>query len=609
LAEYRNPQQDPNSPMDTRRMVMVFAFTFIMMMVAQQFLFKNNKPSPSAQEAAKQQQQQQTAQSSAQPTAAPAVAGAAQKSAAPVKQATAETETIVENDLYKITFTNRGGQVKSWILKKYKDEKGNPLELVHTQAAQEWGYPLSFWTGNSDLTTKLNSAMYVEGEVAGILMGEETAKINVEASQPGSHTLKAPTTIVFEYSDGDLVAKKTFAFQANSYVVNVATEVTHGGAYVTALPAWPAGFGDVTLPATYAQQRIDYEFGDNLERLKPDKKGKEISSGNVIRGPLSWGGALDQYFAAVFLPDKPKEASLVTLRNAIEIPKDAKHPEGDKQKLEVLGAAAGTLNAPVSERLFAGPKDVDVLGSVRANGPEGQPNAGPDLKSTLDFGMFAIIARPLFAWAKWTQQHVVSNWGWCIVVLTVIINLVLLPLRISSMKSMLKMQKVQPQMKAIQDRYKKLKMTDPKRQDMNVEIGELYKKHGINPLGGCLPIVIQMPFLFAFYAMLANVTELRQANWLWIKDLSSPDPWFLIPILVVVTQLILQRMSPSGGMDPQQQKMMNLMMPLMIGFFSYSVASGLGVYWITGVVVMIIQQMIMNRTELGQEIRRVRSGK
>jgi YidC/Oxa1 family membrane protein insertase len=586
LAEYRNPQQDPNSPMDTRRMVMVFAFTFIMMMVAQQFLFKNNKPSPSAQEAAKQQQQQ-VAQP-AQPSSAPTVASTPQKSAASVKQATAETETIVENDLYKITFTNRGGLVKSWILKKYKDEKGNPLELVHTQAAAEWGYPLSFWTWDNDLKTKLNSAMYV-------------------ADQTG--TITGPrSTLNFEFSDGDLVVKKSFTFD-HTYVVDVNTEVTRGGAYVTALPAWPAGFGDVTLPATYAQQRIDYEYGDNLERLKPDKKGKEISSGNVIRGPLSWGGALDQYFAAVFLPDKPKEASLVTLRNAIEIPKDAKHPEGDKQKLEVLGAAAGTLNAPVSERLFAGPKDVDVLGSVRANGPEGQPNAGPDLKSTLDFGMFAIIARPLFAWAKWTQQHVVSNWGWCIVVLTVIINLVLLPLRISSMKSMLKMQKVQPQMKAIQDRYKKLKMTDPKRQDMNVEIGELYKKHGINPLGGCLPIVIQMPFLFAFYAMLANVTELRQANWLWIKDLSSPDPWFLIPILVVVTQLILQRMSPSGGMDPQQQKMMNLMMPLMIGFFSYSVASGLGVYWITGVVVMIIQQMIMNRTELGQEIRRVRSGK
>src|SRR6185369_5474036 len=369
------------------------------------------------------------------------------------------------------------------------------------------------------------------------------------------------------------------------------------------------GFGDVTLPATYAQQRIDYAFGDSLERLKIDKKGKEISSGNVIKTPMSWGGALDQYFAAIFLPEKPKEAVLVTLRNSIEIPKNVKKPEDGTQKMEVLGAAVGTLNGPVRQRLFVGPKDVDVLGSVRANGVDGQPNAGPDLRGALDFGMFAIIARPLFAWAKWTQRNVVSNWGWCIVLLTVVINLVLLPLRVSSMKSMLKMQKVQPQMKAIQDKYKKYKMTDPKRQDMNVEIGELYKTHGINPLGGCLPIVIQMPFLFAFYAMLSNVTELRQANWLWIKDLSSPDPLFIIPILVVATQMILQRMSPSGGMDPQQQKMMNFMMPLMIGIFSWSVASGLGVYWITGVVVMIIQQMVMNRTALGQEIRRVRSGK
>ncbi len=387
------------------------------------------------------------------------------------------------------------------------------------------------------------------------------------------------------------------------------TEVTRGGTPVTALPSWPAGFGDVTLPATYAQQRIDYANGDQVERLKLDKKGKDISGGRVVQGPLSWAGAMDQYFAAIFLPSQPRNAAMATLRNAIEVPKDAKKPDGEKNKLEVLGAAVGVLNAPVHERLFVGPKTVDALDAVHANGLDGQPNAGPDLKATLDFGMFTIIARPLFAWAKWTQQHVVSNWGWCIVVLTVIINLVLLPLRISSMKSMLKMQKVQPQMKAIQDKYKKYKMTDPKRQDMNVEIGELYKKHGINPLGGCLPIVIQMPFLFAFYAMLANVTELRQASWLWIKDLSAPDPLFLIPILVIATQMILQRMSPSGGMDPQQQKMMNFMMPLMIGVFSWSVASGLGVYWITGVVVMIVQQAIMNRTELGQEIRRVRSGK
>ena len=606
MPEYRSPQNDPNQPMDTQRMVTVFLVTFILMILAQQFLFpRNDKTSPSAQEAQQKQQQQQQATKPASAAAAgsTAQAPAPAKPVIASKQAAAEQEIVVENDLYKITFTNRGAQVKSWVLKNFKDEKGNQLELVHAQAAAQWGYPLSFWSWDGDLKTKLNSALYVSDAVQHVNGGGG-------GSDRGPETLlvKAPTDLSFEFSDGDLVAKKTFRF-AHSYVVEVSTEVTRGGVPVTALPSWPAGFGDMTSPATYAQQRIDYEWEGNLERLKSDKKGKDISGGNVIHGPLSWAGAMDQYFAAIFLPDQPRNAVVATLRNAIEVPKDPKKPEGDKQPLEVLGSAVGVLNAPVHERIFVGPKTVDALDAVHSNGPDGQKNGGPDLRGTLDFGMFAIIARPLFAWAKWTQQNVVSNWGWCIVVLTVIINLVLLPLRIKSMKSMLEMQKIAPQIKAIQDKYKKYKMTDPKRQDMNVEVGELYKQHNINPLGGCLPMLIQMPFLFAFYAMLANVTELRQANWLWIKDLSSPDPYFLIPILVIATQMFLQRMSPSGGMDPQQQKMMNFMMPLMIGFMSWTVASGLGVYWVTGVVVMIVQQAIMNKTELGQEIRRVRSGK
>ncbi len=164
MPEYRNPQQEPGQPLDTQRMVMVFLVTFVLMIIVQQFLFKNQKPSPSAQEAQKQQQQAQQAvapapQGASTPgTTTPA---AAPKSTTPTKQASSETETIVENDLYKITFTNRGGQVKSWILKNFKDEKGNPLELVHTGAAAQYGYPLSFWSWDNDLKNKLNSALYV----------------------------------------------------------------------------------------------------------------------------------------------------------------------------------------------------------------------------------------------------------------------------------------------------------------------------------------------------------------------------------------------------------------------------------------------------------------
>ena len=151
---------------------------------------------------------------------------------------------------------------------------------------------------------------------------------------------------------------------------------------------------------------------------------------------------------------------------------------------------------------------------------------GPDLRDVVDFGFFSLIARPLFLWLKWTHEHMASNWGVSIIILTVIINLALLPLRITSMKSALKMQKLQPQMKAIQEKYKKLPMRDPKRQEMNAEIGELYKREGVNPAGGCLPLVIQMPFLFAFYSMLQNAIELRQAPFLWLHDLSSPDKLF-----------------------------------------------------------------------------------
>jgi YidC/Oxa1 family membrane protein insertase len=228
---------------------------------------------------------------------------------------------------------------------------------------------------------------------------------------------------------------------------------------------------------------------------------------------------------------------------------------------------------------------------------------GPDLRGAVDFGMFSIIARPLFIWLRWTQQHIASNWGVSIIILTVIINLALLPLRITSMKSALKMQKLQPQMKAIQDKYKKLPMRDPKRQEMNAELAALYKREGANPAGGCVPLIIQMPFLFAFYSMLGNAIELRHASFLWLHDLSSPDKLFILPVVIVITTYLVQKMTPTAGMDPQQQRMMTMMMPLMIGFFSYSLPSGLSVYWVVGNLIAIAQQWVMNRTGLGKEMR------
>jgi YidC/Oxa1 family membrane protein insertase len=198
---------------------------------------------------------------------------------------------------------------------------------------------------------------------------------------------------------------------------------------------------------------------------------------------------------------------------------------------------------------------------------------------------------------KWISAHIVANYGWSIILLTVVINFALLPLKMSSMKSSQKMQKLAPQVKAIQDKGKKYKMNDPRKQEINEEVMALYKKEGVNPLGGCLPLVIQIPFFYGFYRMIAQAIEMRHASWLWVSDLSIHEAsWFhVLPIVMIATMLLLQKMTPQPAGDPAQQKMM-MMMPLVFGIGFYNVASGLVLYWLTGNLVQMGQQWFFNRT-------------
>jgi YidC/Oxa1 family membrane protein insertase len=159
-------------------------------------------------------------------------------------------------------------------------------------------------------------------------------------------------------------------------------------------------------------------------------------------------------------------------------------------------------------------------------------------------------------------------------------------------------------MKSIQEKYKRYSITDPRRSDMQKEMSELYKREGVNPVGGCFPMLLQMPFLFAFYSMLGNAIELRHASWLWIRDLSAPDPFHILPILIVISMFITQKSMPQAGMDPAQQKMMNVMGPLMIGGISWGVAAGLCVYWAISNLLGYAQQVMINRSELGQQVRK-----
>ena len=573
-----------------RRLLLVFVLTFAVLLISQPLLTRLIRPQAPAPE-----QKPAPTQPVATPAPAPAIAPASAppaktakgKPAAPstavIRQASAEQETVIENDLYKITFSNRGAQVKSWILKKQNDEHGHPLELVHQAAAQQYGYPLSLWTYDEGLRKKLASALYLSGSAG---------------------NLRAPADISFEYSDGEIAVRKAFHFD-HSYVVKIETVVTQNGQPVRALPAWPAGFGDQATPASYAAATIDLYNGEKNwhggEKVIRHAL-KNVSGGATVNGPFAWAAAADQFFAATFLPDDPKSAVLVTQRNAIEIPKDPAKPEGDKIKVEVVGAAVGSVAGATSERMFAGPKALDVLQTVKAPPLPGQESS--TLESLVDFGTYlGFIAKPLFLWLRWTYEHWVQNWGWSIIILTIIINIVVFPLRLTSMKSALKMQKLQPQVNAIKKKYEKYSLRDPRKQEMNQEIAALFKREGASPMGGCIPMLIQFPFLVAFYSMLGSAIELRQAPFLWLHDLSSPDPKFILPVLIVLTTLAVQKMTPQAGMDPAQQKVMTLMMPVMLGFISWNLPSGLCTYWVVGNLVSIIQQVWMNNTRFGKEMR------
>ena len=562
-----------------RRLLLVFALTFLVIILFQPLLKKYlpQPPAPSPQN-------QAAVQAPAQPASAPQQIPASTVGAG--KQATSEAETVVENDLYRITFTNRGAQVKSWVLRKYDDEHGKPQELV-SKAAEKYGYPLSLWTYDETERNKINSALYVRATDHGV------TDFNI-----GAGVVKAPAEITFEYADQDVAVRKTFRFD-QTYAIHVETSVVAKGSPVTAFPMWPAGFGDQLSPASYAASRVEHQYNDKTERLDI----KKISGGATVPGPFNWASVVDQYFAAVFIPDDPQDVAAVTLRNPTEAPKDWRNPNPQETiKVDVLGVAVGALRGMTTERLYVGPKSLGVLESVSVPTVIGAPQ---DLRGLVNFGFFGVIARPLFLWLKWTYEKVVHNWGWAIAIQTLIINVALLPLRISSMKSALKMQKVAPQIKAIQEKYKKYSMRDPRKQDMNQEISALYKTEGVNPVGGCLPMIIQMPFLFAYYSMLGAALDLRHAPWLWIRDLSSPDPWHLLPIGIIITMLLTQRMTPQPGMDPAQQKMMTFMMPLMLGVISWNLAAGLCLYWSEGNLIQIAQQAIMNRTSLGREMREI----
>jgi len=576
------------------RSTMALVLLVLAVLLGYQYFFAKPTP-PQPQPAPAQSQSAPPAAQSApgqMPSGAPSAAPLA---AAPQVTASLETDTTVENEVYKIVFTNRGAQVKSWILKKYFNSTGKPLDMVQPQAAARFGFPLSLFTYDSGLTSQLNGALY---------------QTTVTGEQPTATGLViAPASIAFRYSANGVEAVKTFQFDS-SYVVSIETRVTQNGSPVRALVEWPAGLGDME---EFAQQGTVLPSSTRTPSFfawsiggKPDlQAAAKVSGNNTVEASYQYAAVMDLYFAAAFLPDTPDRATVITLHNSIDLPSNLSDPSSKKTPADVLGLAIGDASGDTRLRLFAGPKATDLLSSVHAMGADGKLS-GPSLASLIQFGTWlGVIAKPLYIILRFMVKHGIPNWGWAIIAFTVLFNLALLPTRVSMVKQSLRMQRIQPKLDAIKKRYAHLKMNDPKRQEMQTEMMALHKAEGINPVGGCLPMLLQMPFFFAYFRMLQNAVELRQAHWMWLPDLSRPDPFYILPICVIVTMFFIQYITPSPGMDPAQRRMMAFMMPLFMGFILKSYPSGLALYWLTGNLVMLIMQIAVNRSHWGKELHEI----
>ncbi len=582
MAEYKNPNQQGGQDSSS---LLVYTLIFVVVLIGMEYF--RPKPAPTAPAAQPQSQNVAPAASAtgAPSAALPSLSAKAAATAVPTQAAASESTTTIENSLYSITFSNRGAQVTSWILKGYTDDAGKPLDLVNAQAAQSFGFPLSIYTYDANLRTQLTQALYVPSATG---------------------TLTAPAQLSFVYAAGGLEVKKTFHFDS-SYVLHADVSVTQNGVPVEALLAWPSGFGDQHAGTGSTRGMSSYQAQlDTFSNGKADSvAAKKVSGGGTQNEPFDWAGVSDLYFAAIFLPDAPSQSTLVSLSNILPA------TTGDaaarlKNGIPILGAAVGVANGTTSLRIFVGPKKLSLLHSIRGSAADGK-TTGPDLVPIVHYGIWSFLAKPLFYALRWMHNHIVANWGWAILLFTVLITLAMLPTRITLMKSSIKMQRVQPQMNAIKEKYKKYKFDDPRKRDMNLEIQQLYRDEGINMFGGCLPMLIQFPLIFAFYAMLENAIELRHAHWFWLHDLSAPDPYHILPILMVVSQFAFQLFTPTPGVDAAQQKMMAFTMPLFSGFITWHYASGLALYWACSNLIGIFMQLGINRTSLGKELRAIQA--
>jgi YidC/Oxa1 family membrane protein insertase len=470
----------------------------------------------------------------------------------------AERDVRVETDRVIAVFTNRGARLKSWRLKKYLDQHRDPVELVANDLP--------------DVT--LPFTLRLDDEAASRAL--ETGLYRVTGA-PADGVIGASTRIGFEYQDSSgLHATKEFTLEPASYVIAFRAAVSQGDRALSPAIVWGPALGDL-------------DSGSGRYAVKPrgllslDNSVRRLSASDVTKqagydGSFQYAGVDDHYFMTTALG--PGESiSIVYEHTSIPPAAGSKDPARERMSYTIRPGQKDGL------RFYVGPKDFSEL--------EALDPAGRTFVRAIDFGRFDIVVVPLLRALKWIYGFV-GNYGWAIIILTVLINAAMFPLRHKSVVSMRKMQEIQPEAKKIQDRYASLKATDPAKQKMNQELMALYRERGVNPASGCVPMLLTFPVLFAFYALLTTAIELRGAPFFgWIHDLSLPDPYYVTPVLMGISQIWQTRITPQAGTDPAQQKMM-MFMPVLFMFFFLWAPAGVAIYWLISNVWGIGQQYLTN---------------
>ncbi len=543
-----------------RRVLLAISLSFVVL-----FLYQQLVPPPPDQPAA--------VATTVAPGAAPAAATATLSSAAapvpmPAVAATrsdsVEREYVIETQQVRAVFTNRGGRLKRWALKQYPDGSGQPVELVPTDAGTQ-PLPFSLATADAAQTARLNGELYAV---------ENAPPERIDASSS-----PAALTFVYEGADG-LVARKQFTLQPSGYVVIFNADVKQGATALNPSLVWGPGLGDEIARSAgsggmfsggYVYPAAGFVHAEgSVTRFA----GAAASTAGTQQGVFRYAGVTDHYFVSALLepPATPRiDFAHVPLAD----------PSDPALARQLVSYTATFDKVPGDVRVFFGPKQFEALRAIN-----------PEFTKVIDFGMFAVLAVPLLGALQWVNGFV-GNYGWAIIILTILINLVMWPLRHKSVVSMRKMQELQPQLKVIQDRYSHLKMTDPARGKMNEEVMALYKAKGANPASGCVPMLLTLPVLFAFYSLLSQAIEIRGAPFaLWITDLSLRDPWYITPLLMGGTMFWQQRLQPGTG-DPVQQKVL-MFMPVMFTAMFMTAPSGLVIYWFVSNLWAIGQQYFTN---------------